>query len=99
MGNNAKGPFGQGLSPDDLARLDSWLSEIVAAVHGPGRGDLTGDIRFKSNDSLAVHCHTGFWHDFVSREGGVGALSFLAYAHGGAEAGLRIARQWLGTSA
>ena len=84
------------LSATDLARLDSWLLEIAAQVHGPGREEASGNFRFGSNDSLAVH-RNGYWHSFSAGKGGHSAKSLLTHLHGGAAAG--VARAWLAAHA
>ncbi len=82
------------LTAADLARLDSWMTELAAQVQGAGREEASGDWRFGSNDALVIHPH-GFWHNFAGGDSGHGALSLLAHLHGGEEAGTRVAVAWL----
>jgi putative DNA primase/helicase len=82
------------LSADDTARLDTWLCELAAQVHGDGREEASGDWRFGSDDSLILHPN-GYWHDFAFGGGGHGALKLLAHLHGSDEAAVTAASAWL----
>jgi putative DNA primase/helicase len=68
----------------ELARLDSWLIEIVEQARGAGREQSNGDWRFGASDGFVLH-RNGFWHDFVAGRGGHGALSLLAHLGGDPE--------------
>jgi hypothetical protein len=82
------------LSAEDLARLDTWVCELAAQVHGGGREEASGDWRFGSNDALVIHPNS-YWHDFSASVGGHGALKLLAHLHGGDTAAVNVARAWL----
>ncbi len=43
------------ITAEDVARLDTWMTELAASVHGAGREEASGDWRFGSNDALVLH--------------------------------------------
>ena len=86
------------LSAADIARLDTWVCELAARVHGDGREEASGGWRFGNNDALVIH-HSLYWHDFSASVGGHGALKLLAHLHGGDAAAVNVARAWLAQNA